>query len=428
MAKVLFILLLLLSVNFFNCIPVQDSINVPALRQLLGVVLFVTCFPLLLERRKVFFKNEYILILISYVMCSISSFLLYQQSPYESIKSVADFVFALSLYLFAIKYNFSEEFIFKVLLFISLTFLVIHVAQQFTYPFYLFCGRVEMEGQETVEIRMGLYRFVISGVWLCVLCLSMLYQRIIEKRQWIIYFTLFVIVFMCILLNLERKVIFSCFAALTITTLIIGKTISFRTILFSIFLIWAINEVLGYTSDLNTQTQEELSDSNFVRYVSMRYFLLEMNDSPLFYLFGSGLPGDSELGDLLKRMQVMYGLHQEDIGIFGYISRTGLFGFVCFFLIFYKVLKHRKEVNKGLFLFVLMMIIVCPFKFLGNTEANMSSFAVFLYLIDCSVRKLRSHGVLYRRIPIREKYEFEKVEDSKNVKYEILKKHCNTSY
>ncbi len=385
--KVTFLFLLLLSVNCLNCIPIVNSVNIPLIRIITGIVLFCICISEL-GKRSCFFRLEFLVILLSFLFSSFSSYILYKQGIFESIKISFNYIFPLFIYLYLLKYNVSESYVFKVLLLFSIVFLLILVLQQFSYPFYLFCGRDEEDTGKPLDVRMGIYRFTLYGVWFCVLTLVILFQRFMKSRKdKFFYFLMMLIVFFSIVFNLERKVIFSSLTALIIGLIFykggsLPSKIALSSIVVAIFVF-----LPEYMQDLNKQTADELNNSNFVRYLAMRYFFYDMNTSPLYYIFGAGFPGKSNLGTIIDNMKFYYGFYQEDVGIVGYISKTGFFGLFAYLLIVVKIIKNIKYVDMGLLLYLLCLLMVCVFKFWGNSCPNIAAFSVYLYLVDISIKQ-----------------------------------------
>lgn len=387
LSKIIFFFLILLSVDFFDCIPLQDSYNLPLIKQGLGAILFLIGIPILLQK-KCSFRIEIVLIVCSFVFCALSSYILYSQSLYETLKISAGYLYPLSLYLFALRFRLSENYIYRVLVIFSLLMLAILFFQQFTYPYYVFCGRVEQEWQKTLEIRMGLYRFTLHGIWFCVLCLMLTYHRFLNYRSLKLWYVLIMaLVFTCILFNLERKVLLACLASLLVGVIYFKSRSLIAKISLSILLIAVFVVLPEYVQELSEQTETELGDSNFIRFLSMRYYLFDMNSSPLYYIFGAGFPGNSALGKHIETMEEVYHFYQEDVGIIGYMSKVGVFGLSTYFLVLYKTFRWRKYIDRGLILFVLSLLLVMIFKFWGNNPSNVAAFALFMYLVDANIKK-----------------------------------------
>ena len=109
--KTLYAFFVLLSLDFFDCIPLKDTFDLPIIKQILGGTLSIICIPTLMRKRSCFFKYEYLLICLSFLLCSISSYILYGQDAYQSLKQVVCYMYPLSFYLLALKYNFDNKYI-----------------------------------------------------------------------------------------------------------------------------------------------------------------------------------------------------------------------------------------------------------------------------------------------------------------------------
>lgn len=376
---------ILLLTNFFNNRYLIENTNLASIRQFFGIIMSVFCVYIL-NKRYCLFGREFSFIIFSFFLCSISSYLLYNQSAYESIKSVSSYILALSMYILLHEFKLDNSKILGLLIVFSIIIVLIEFIQQFTYPNYWFCGRIEKGVTQTLEVRMGLYRFNIYGILIILLSLMMVYQKWTETHSAINkYSVIFVVLLMGIILGLERKIILT-----TISTLIIGPfVLKNRTSIIKIaifVLLFIIAYILAdYMESLNQKTLVEISDSNFVRYASMRYFLFDINNSPLYYLFGAGVPGNSQLGNLINQMEDIYGFYQSDIGIIGYVSKVGFVGLFPYILIVAKIIRFRKYVDEGLLLFLIALILICVFTFWGNYYPNITVFSIYLYLVERSI-------------------------------------------
>lgn len=386
--KAFFVFLVFFSIDFFNYRPFVENLNLALLRQLFGSLLLLFGVNILLSFKTLFFRREYFLILLSFALCGISSFILYGQGFYESFKATMSYVYGLSLYLVAVRYNIDERFIYRLLFATALIMGLIEIFQQFTYPTYWFCGRIEKEWQNTLEIRMGVYRFTLYGILFCVLSLLLIFQRILtDKKSRLTNLILFAVVFVAIIFDVERKILFSSITVMVLGVLFAkGKLTGGKIVLVCliVLIVYGLSQLMG---DLNEQTTDELGDSDFIRFLSMYYYLFEFDSSPLYYLFGAGFPGESALGDKVNYLEEMYGYFQADVGLVGYISKTGIFGLFAYVLIAYKILCNHRFLDLSLILFLIVLLILCIFNFCGNYYPNIAAFSLYLYLIECNIRQ-----------------------------------------
>lgn len=389
MKKVIFVLLVLLSQDFWSNRFWLDLPFSPIIKQIIGFVLLLFSVFYLKKNKQIFFRNELILFLLTFAFAAISSYILYQQSLFLSLKGSMEYTFPVGIFLLAHKYKLSFNFILRFLLIYSFVFTFIEIFEQFTYPEYWFCGRVEKEGAMFVEERMGLWRMYIFGIYLCLLAFTIVLQRIVEGKDLTKNFVIITILFVGIVFFVARKDIFAAISVMIIA-FVFGKG-KFRVnskVIVIILLIGTIFVLPTLMSDLIEQTQAEVGDEDFIRYVAAFYFLFEMNTSPLYYLFGAGIAtSDSALYTLITDMAELNGIYQEDCGFVGYFSKVGLVGLLPYILIFYKVIKNRKFVDLFTFLFMIIMLELSFFDFWGNQWRNVASTMVFLYLTEITIVK-----------------------------------------
>lgn len=403
-ANVGFVFLILLALDFFDCIPIKNTFNLPLTRQLLGIGITILTIPQLLSRRCIF-RNEYIIIIVSLILCSFSSYILYNQNFYESFKGISNYLFGLSIYLYALHFRINESFVLKLLIILSLCFLTILIIQQFSYPKYIFCGRIEREWNQTLEIRMGLYRFTLHGIWLVVLTMMLVFPKLMSLKNgrfW--YIVLFVLLLGSVVINLERKVLYSCFATLLIG-LLYYRGFTYKKMILFLFIIAVSFFLLKYMEDLNERTNSELNDSNFVRFLAMKYFLFDMNSSVLYYLFGAGLPGASSLGNKIDKLEDVYSYFLVDIGVIGYMVKVGIIGLISYLLVVYKIISKRHGLDIGLLMFLFSFLLVCIFKFWGNHISDIATFSIYMYLINCNIRRHTFSNTFSLILKHKERYE-----------------------
>ena len=143
-------------------------------------------------------------------------------------------------------------------------------------------------------------------------------------------------------------------------------------------------------ADLNAQTQTEMGEGSedFIRFVAADYFINSFSDSPLYYVFGSGVPGGknylaSQISYLIDNMHI----YQDDCGFVGYFSRFGLFGVLMQIMILSKICVNYKYLDMSLLMFALLQVEISFFDFWGNNARNLAAWAIFLYLVDKNIQK-----------------------------------------
>lgn len=394
--NVIYALLVLMSIQFFSFRPWVENENAADIIRVIGVVLLVSSLAFYKKSSGLFFGKEVVFFLATFVLSSVSSYLLYGQSFYASLKGSANYFFAAGLYFLAHKYEIKEDFIFKLLLICTLFFTAMEIIEQFTYPNYWFCGRVEKEGRDTVEMRMGLWRMYIFGIYIVLLAYSLFLQKIVQgdnTRRNLIYLA---IAFVGIVCYVSRKDIYAAASIVPLAFLFSRGSRGIKTkFVLGLFIIAALMVVPSMMEDLNSQTSMEIGDEDFIRYVAAQYFIFDMNSSPLYYLFGAGIPsGNSSLNMHVSELVEYYGIYQSDCGIVGYFSKVGILGVLSYILIIAKIIKNYKYVDIGLLLFLVLIVELSFFDFIGQRIHVASTFFIYLYLVECNINKNKQESGL----------------------------------
>ncbi len=392
MEKIVYVILILVSIDFFSFRPWIEWEKSNNIIVIIGFFLLCTSvFEMYNNRKRFLFKREIIFFLITFIFAAISSYILYHQSFVSSFKASMIYAYAAGLYFLAHKLKLSEEYLFQVLLYISLFFTAVEIIEQFTYPVYWFCGRIEKANREFVEKRMGLWRMYVFGIYYVLLSLMLVFQKLIDRREMLKNYILLAVLFVGVVFFVARKDIYASVSAMTIGLLFAkGKQSFVAKLILSVFLLVIFMIVPSMMEDLNAQTTIEFGDENFIRYVAARYFLFDMNSSPLYYLFGAGIPsGNSTLANLVASLRENYRYFQSDVGFIGYFSKVGFMGILSWMFIIVKIVKNYKYVDLSLLLYLLMMLELCFFDFFGQQIRNVSASFVYLYLVDCSIKRNR---------------------------------------
>lgn len=401
--KVIMVLFLLLATSFMSFRPFLDNPLFPVVFQVIGIALFAYCFKTIFNHRYKYlvFRLGNIWVICSFFMGIISSYLLYNQGFYDSLKAISPWLFCLSLYFLCVKWRISEDFLLRFLIFFSVVFTLLEVVQQFTYPSMLFNGRAANENTGDVEQRMGLWRCYIFGVDYCILACLFCFQRVMQNSKKAVL--LLIVTFLGVVFFTARKNIFatiSCFAVGYIFNLkkasVLNKVLT-ASIFIAILLILPV-----YMADLIEQTDNEIDNEDFIRYLAANYFMNDFNDSPLYIIFGSGLAGSD--GSLLTK-QVNYLMEnfrffKSDCGFIGYYSDFGLFGITAMLYLIFRIIKNYKYIDQYLLLYLLLRIEISFFDFWGNYPRNLAAWCIYLYLVECSIlrnkKKIITNNIFLR--------------------------------
>lgn len=333
------------------------------------------------------------LVVLSFLLSCIPSILIFGQSVYDSLGGILMFVFPMSLYYILHRWNVEERLVFKYLMIFTAVFGFFEVIQQFTYPTYWFNGRAADEYSGLLEQRMGFWRFYLFGIGYCLLAIMLCFGKILKKEGKTIYnYGMFIICAIAIYFFLARKDIYAVVSCIAIGTLFYSKRggNTGSKIFIGILLVGIYFFLSNAMVDLNAQTQTEMGEGNedFIRFVAADYFINSFSDSPLYYVFGSGVPGGknylaSQISYLIDNMHI----YQDDCGFVGYFSRFGLFGVLMQIIILYKICVNYKYLDMSLLMFALLQVEISFFDFWGNNARNLAAWAIFLYLVDKNIQK-----------------------------------------
>ncbi len=387
--KFCIIFLLLLCIDFFSSLWYTSTFNTPVIKQMVGFLLLIPVLKLS-QSNKLVFGLGFKLVLLSFILSAISSNILYSQSFYVSLKATMGYIICIAIYFLSWRWRLDEKFIINTIIVLSVVFSIIEVIQQFTYPTYWFNGRPPSENTGLLEERMGMWRYYIFGIDYCVLAFFFLLQRVLEKRSTWNNLMLMIVCFIGIVCFVARKNIYAVLFVTLIGILFSMKRKSYGTVFVVVVLfLSALPFLMDLLVELNEQTASELGEGSedFIRFIAANYFINEMNSSPLYYLFGAGIPGQSSLGTLISKLQEQYNYFQSDCGFVGYFSMFGIFGLFALGVFFYRIIKYHRYIDLYLILFIIFDIIISFFYFFGGFTRSFAAFTVCVYLMEVSIQR-----------------------------------------
>lgn len=383
--------LLLLTTSFMSFKPFVENPLSPILLQVVGMVLLVYCYKTMTApaHRHLVFRAGSIWVLWSFALSMVSSYVLYNQGFYYSLKAVSPWVLCVCLYFLCVKWRIREDFILRFMVIFSVVFTLAEILQQFTYPVLLFNGRAANEVTGDVEQRMGLWRLYIFGIDYCVLTCLFCFQKVMQKSRKHLW--LLIITFLGVVFFVARKNIFAVVGCFFVGTIFSGaRSSKLSKVLMGVFVIAIFMILPSYMADLMEQTSSEIDNEDFIRYLAADYFINHFNDSPLYVIFGSGLAGGtSALFKQIKELQEYQYIFKSDCGFIGYYSDFGLFGLGAMLYLVIRIIRNYKYVDMYLLLYLLLRIEISFFDFWGNYPRNLSAWFIYLYLVECSIFRNR---------------------------------------
>lgn len=311
------------------------------------------------------------------------------QSIFTSIAASIKWTWVLLLYFVLRKWNISTTVIMKYIIIISTIWVIIEIGQQFTFPTYWFAGRPD-EGYGLAQ-RMGLYRFYIWGVDFVMLAYAYCLGEFASQKKTISKKLLALSLFFLVglLCYCSRKHIYISLAAIGYAGLMLKNKYRLHvwTLFVIIFIILFYNFYNEFAEMNQTAVESQGEGEDFIRFLSLKYFLFDFSDSPLYVLLGSGIPGDSKLWEITNFLKENFGFYREDIGIFGYYSLFGIIGTSAILFYIWKFIKNWKYIDLWLKIFFLMKVLLIVFDFWAMWNVGMMAYAIFLYMLDLNIQK-----------------------------------------
>ncbi len=298
-------------------------------------------------------------------------------------------IWVLYFYLYEKKFNYQN--VINIILIIAFLRIGITYIEQFTYPIYYFANRTDVELENglirEVEIRSGFRRYLISDTFFSMFAIFYYYQKIIDKdKKRFRSIILFAIACFGLYMDQSRQFLASTFCSIAILTIFSSKS-SIGGKVFFIFLIIAL--YAGYSflfSELTTQTYEDINEDN-IRVASYAYYFWDYWESPLGVLFGNGIPGNSDYGNEIHKIETTLHLYRTDIGIVGALSIGGICTVAMFFLYYLKVVwRNWKYMDLYQQLFLISALLNIPLIFPLTQGIHYKCFwAILIFIIDSTI-------------------------------------------
>lgn len=275
----------------------------------------------------------------------------------------------------------------KITCIFCIVWVCLEIIQQFTYPEYWFAGRIRED--DSVENRMGLWRFYIWGIDFVMIAFSYYLGKLLTQRSKLNINAFLALIFAAgIICYCSRKHIIALLAVI-LYGIFKSKSKHIWTIRIIILVLLTLL-VYNFYGDY-MQFNEEASSvqgtgDDFIRFLSANYFLYDFSSSPLYPILGTGR-GSATLQNALIYAREMFHFYRADIGIIGYYSSVGLVGVSAIVFYIYKFIRNWKYIDIGYKLFFIMKMFLIVFDFWMVWAVGIAAYGLFLYLLDENIRK-----------------------------------------
>lgn len=287
-------------------------------------------------------------IIVLHLLCLITMLIIYGQSPIEG-KTLFFSLMIFFLFYYYHLYKIQERTIIQIFTVIGLFIFAIQIVQQF-FPSIAIFGISYTDNNNVdvmVEIRNGLYRYRLSGVFFVLFCLYYYWTKLLHKVSFK-NLVLFFIFSSSIYLFLTRQIMFATLVTLALSSLFVTNkkrriTILTITIIF-IGIIYSYSDALF--GELINKTQEQVSEDD-IRAVAYSVYWNRITSNLLTFFLGNGYP--PEFYFLQEKMR----LFTSDIGFVGQMYHYGIIWVLFYFYIIYvMIIKYRRLIPLYIRLFL----------------------------------------------------------------------------
>lgn len=340
-------------------------------------------------------KNEHIrlrkfvwgLILIPF-LGFIPAYILHGQGIAMSIISahihVGYFIF---FFLFLTKIK--EQEVLKIFCLFGVCWSFIEILQQFTYPIYWFATRYETYDRD-IEIRNGIYRFMVYGVNFGLILLFYSFEKFISlKRK--LYLAGILIALIGVYLLATRQII-----VMSVICLFIGLFIMKKIHIGSLVFLGIFSTIVYLKADILFGDFVEMTkevDEDYIRFLAYDFYGVTYNKgSVLAFLLGNGTPkSPSKYFQEITNYQEYYGLYRDDVGLIGIYSLYGIIYVIMIIWFYWYVFRNRKYLSPYLQMYVLYMagtsVMLLHF---GAHLTTIVTGSFILYLIEKNIARNKS--------------------------------------
>lgn len=370
-------ILVLFFLTFFGTVDITNTL----------LLILILPFVIIGIRRTYLFKKIIICLLAGLIMSMISSFIFRGQDFLSSFK--ASPVILMILFYFLICYihpsirNTEKSIVILVLIFDIIYILQFILYQRGIVFLPMNEDIMNSEGEDvrfrmigsglaTLGIFLGATKFLTlkDKKWLIIMCLSLLVILLMAFRTMIAFSVLFLFFLVLKIKGVKRETLF-IFAGAAIVALLLLQ-------------IPVISDKVDYMWEKQFgDNAESLSNKDYIRNVTLYYYLYEYFKSPFEYFFGTGLsiPGTN----LYKTFEYLgsMGIFYMDWGLLGLSWMIGVIPVLC--MIVYSVKSFRLKVNPqyyyvGFWFMYLVLSSITTAEFFR--EGNFIVQALCLYMVE----------------------------------------------
>ena len=383
---ILMLVILMLSKGL-NCMkwPLHGRTPLVVMSIFIVIIFFLKCR---LTARQHF--RYYVLFLALYPFLSIIySSTEYGQPIFDGFKATLPSLIWLSYFLLH-RFKMKEGSIMRIFFYIALFTLAVQVIQQFTYPKVLFGAFLEDSSgfdEVLVSRRNGLWRFRMgfNGYFTAFAAFVIWVKN--KNLPLKTTLTLFFLMFVSIYLTLTRQVIIAFLLTFIFSYFMNKERLKVWNFFIGIFI---VGFIIAYSEQLfgslMEKTREELT-SDYIRFVSGKYFLSETLSSVKAMLVGHGIPTSGAYQKLsIELMESHYFV--SDVGFIGAMYNYGIpYALACYALLLNLYFARQKVVPSYIRMFVVYTTIMSLMIFPLYGPLHYFLWCCIIYMCDLHISR-----------------------------------------
>jgi hypothetical protein len=330
-------------------------------------------------RLKMHFQTEILMLMLSVVF---SMFIAkhYNGQDFKTTMIAQRFMYFLAFYYLLHDFNLKASDLMKLMLTMSIMYVLFFAAQYIAHPDLLFDIRIGEE-RGTLRIFLPGLGFMFFGYYRYL-------QRFLISQK--IKYGLLVLAFFLVgaVLQGTRQVLASM-TLLTMAFIFFNRQVKSRIIVIMIFAVAAVSIFFilqDMLMELFLLTQKEATeDKTNIRVLAMNYFLNDFMPSFWAYIFGNGVDSmNSAFGQRVHFLKIFMGYYQSDVGIIGDYSKFGILFVVAQLSIFLRIIfgKLHPDLSFLRYLFIGLFITLFSGRNLLGTGGGIVFITMILYIID----------------------------------------------
>jgi hypothetical protein len=295
----------------------------------------------------------------------------------------------------------------KLLIVCSIIWTILEIVQQYTYPNFIFYTRGDeiVFGGRPIEIRNGIYRFMITDYIIALFSLFIVWQNCLKKnialRERLIFILILLMIFIGIYYNQTRQIMIATVIAIFVNIpylfknrRVLSMNLFFALILgFALIIIYYSDLLFGELIDL---TEDHIEDTDYVRYKAISFFTFDYWNHWINVIFGNGWHiSSSPYGEDYMYYHDIMLLSRGDVGIIGIFNAYGLifiFAYIGYLFLMMRKLWGFLEYYQKLFFIssLIMVFTVVPFYNGHWGTCYYILYSIYFYLIDVTVLSRKS--------------------------------------